>query len=311
MRTWRRRVYAAGDDGGAGGGGNGDGGQQGGAGDGGGTGDGDGGAQRPGWMDGLSDSLRNDAEIAKLAENTHLGRYKTTKSLINGLISARTDIAERPPKDAVVVPGEGATEEAVKKYREAVGIPEKADDYEINIAPPNDPARPEFMPTEAQAAVGAKLRELAHSMGLTKAQAKQFTDYLVQSSQENAQQSQVARAKAIEDSNAAMIERFGVNLETNLAKIQPAMAALQTADASLDIQAFLRETSMPGGVGNHPTMKRLLVAMGDLMKADRFVAGDGAPRGVDGPQLVQQDTGQPVFNYDAPGGEITLAGFLS
>ena len=78
-----------------------------------------------------------------------------------------------------MVPGEGANEETVKKYREAVGIPEKADDYELNIAPPNDPARPEFMPTEAQAAVSAKLRELAHSMGLTKAQAKQFADYLV------------------------------------------------------------------------------------------------------------------------------------
>ena len=79
----------------------------------------------------------------------------------------------------------------------------------------------------------------------------------------------------------------------------------------MDMQAFLRESSAPGGIGNHPTMKRILVAMGDLMKADRFVAGDGAPRGADGPQLVQQDTGQPVFNYDNPNGEVTLAGFLS
>ena len=296
MNPRRRKFYDAGD-GGAAGDGAGDG-------DGGGAPTGDGGGQPapggapnappglPAWMVGLPVELQADKS---------LHGYKSIDSALTALSEVRRDLRTRPKQGAIVVPDENSTEAQRKAYHEAMGIPDDSSKYEASVAPANDPARPEYMPTEAQQAANERFRATALEMGLTQAQAKRMAQFLSDTSRENVQASQTTRAQAETEYTNRMQELYGTELQGKLETIGPlhSMFGAPEADGTNWWSDFLRMEHVPGQIGNHPALKRFLINVADKTKPDRFVRGQGDP-GTD----VRGSGAATVLDYSRPGEQI-------
>ena len=245
----------------------------------------------PAWMADLPAELKADKELRK---------FKSREAALKSVSTSRAEARARPPKGAVVVPDDKSTAEQITAYRAARGIPDAAAGYEISISPPNDPARPEYMPVQGQAASTEKVKELAHTMGLTQDQAVQLAGFLAKNSEDNTRATDTQRAQAKEQEANKLTERYGSDLETKLAMIGPlhAMFGAPDEDGTQWFADLLRQENFPGSLGNSAAMRRFLVNIGEAVRSDRFVEtlnGDPSNRGDGDPGPA------PIFDYSGIG----------
>jgi hypothetical protein len=105
--------------------------------------------------DRLGDVYYNDPDT-KQTPTKELDNVKNifdlAKMVITGSrkISAHGTELKRATEGMIKIPGEGATEEDIKAYRKAIGVPEKQEDYELAIPETND---------ESENAVNKKLAD--------------------------------------------------------------------------------------------------------------------------------------------------------
>lgn len=162
----------------------------------------------------------------------------------------------------IKVPGEGATEEDLAKYRKAIGVPDKPDGYEVTL--PDG-----LQMTEADQAVLSQIAPIAHETGVPKEAFNKFVGKYLELSKQAEQQ-------AIQT-----INQFGEQAEKQLKRewqgeydrnVNLAGRLAETIGGA-EFKAFLNETPIAGGgmLGDHPVLVRFLATVarrtdeGDLM----------------------------------------------
>lgn len=129
-----------------------------------------------------------------------LKKYAKPKDLLAEYVR----LAERE-KRAVVMPEENASEEELKAYRKALGVPESADGYSL---PKVDASNKDFE---------AWYRQTAFDCGLTKAQAKQFCEMFLKEDVKQMEAMAQARQKRAEESTLALKKEWGDSADVNYA----------------------------------------------------------------------------------------------
>lgn len=196
----------------------------------------------PSWRDTLPPEIR---------EAPSLGKYQDVASLAKGYVEAQTLIGRK----GAIIPKEGDSPEVTAAFRQAMGVPDKPEGYEIKV--------PEGLPEGVwNDAAAGQLRSWAHELGLTPAQAQGLAERYAQMGGTAVQQS----AEATE---TELRKEWGVAFQ---AKMKSANEALRSIGGE-DLAQYLQTS----GLGNHPAMVRAWAKIGEGMGEDR-PAGMGTGR---------------------------------
>ena len=197
---------------------------------------GDGGAEPklPGWQAGLKSELRGKDELSGFETLTDLAaKYLDLSKKADG---------------AIKIPGDDAPEEDVKAYREAMGIPENSNDYQLEVGGIDDPEYIESM------------KRQAHDLGLSQKQAqalyeqqnKAFTSYLEQAKQEQ----------------KAAVDKVTTEMKKELGdQYKPKMQAAQRVTKSVMGQEFAQYLDQ-SGLGNDARMIKAMIRLSDVISED-------------------------------------------
>lgn len=151
--------------------------------------------------------------------------------------------------NAIRIPGKDAKPEEIEAYREKLGVPKSKDDYAFEV--PKD--LPPELPYDAERATGFK--ELAHSINLTKEQAKAIHDWAATSSvgdfntareAENARKVETAKGET-----AKLVKLWGpLDGETMKANLSFADKVLTDVGGAEAIEEFKRVGLIGEGAAN-------------------------------------------------------------
>lgn len=207
----------------------------------------------PGWTSGLKADVREQYKD-KLSE------YQTPTDIVTKYF----ELADK----AIVKPGEDATEEDRAAYRVALGIPEKADGYEIDTSE---------VPESVRFKDDVKwFQEVAHKANLTGEQAQtMYNDVMGVLAQAEAQ-----KAQAAVEAEEALKKTWGDNYTGNMEIAGKAMKEF----ADDEFREYLEES----GMGNNPKMAEFLHRIGKSMLDDNFVRGESVSR---------QENTKPYMTY--------------
>ena len=208
--------------------------------------------------------------------------FKSVESLLTTAVNRQKEISARPPKDAVVVPKDDASDEVKAAYAKAVGIPENAEAYELDLGLKADPEHPEQTAELPDEELVNGFRAAAHAHGLTNRQAQGVVTAFVGQMRQRVEQVETTRQDAIRASSDYLQKQFGENTEARVRAIGPMLEALTGGPNGEAIKGFLREESFPGGVGLNGVFKMAMVTLLDLAGPDRFIdperlSGDVGP----------------------------------
>lgn len=128
-----------------------------------------------------------------------LKKYAKPKDLLAEYVR----LMEREKK-SVVLPDDSSSEEDLKAYRKALGVPEDADGYSL----PKSNAEDEFKDW---------YKATAFSAGMTKAQAKKFFEAYLAEDARRAEEAVKAKEKRAEESTIALKKEWGDTADANYA----------------------------------------------------------------------------------------------
>ena len=127
-----------------------------------------------------------------------LAKYPKLNDLAQAVVSQEDRLSR-----AVIVPNaEKPDPEEVKAFRNAMGLPEKAEEYEIKIED-----------IEGGKEVAGLLKKTAFNMGLTKTQAKKFGDVVVKLASAGKTKQEQDQKKAAEQFEPLVLEKVGKDEE--------------------------------------------------------------------------------------------------
>lgn len=195
MDPWRwQRVVFENDGAGGGetGGEAGEGGEAGAAGEGGGEGSQGSGAAEPAYLPQISPELRGDEKVRTL-----LGKYPK----LNDLVQAFVGMDGRLQRSVVVPNMENPDPEELKAFRSAMGLPEKAEDYEVTLEA--------FQGQEGVEELVPILKKAAFAMGLSKNQAQKFTEFVGKLGSVGSKKLAADRKDAADTFEARLLEAVG------------------------------------------------------------------------------------------------------
>lgn len=204
------------------------------------------------WLATLPADLRASPSLAKFSGKgvaDLAGAYANLEGLIG--------------RKGVIVPGEKDPPEVVAKFREALGVPAKPEDYGLK---PPEKAAPGLWDED----FAKEVQGWAHEAALTPKQAQLFADKfagkvgaLMQAAEAKAKESQA-------EVDAALQKEFGAALPAKMELAKRAVQAHLGADAASWLQA------VEGRVGG-ATLVKLFVALGEA-SAEDSPAGLGTGR---------------------------------
>jgi hypothetical protein len=178
-------------------------------------------SQSLGWRAGLRTDLREDDRFTN---------FRNTSELAEAYLKQEDRLSK-----AVLIPGENASEEERKAYKQKLGIPESKDRYELDED---------------------WLKETAYEAELTPEQAKKVGDALKKK-----------QTEAVKGAETKLRETWGGEYEKNLEKAQRAVKTFGP-DGFMD---YLEET----GLGNDPRMIQTMHAFAEAVSEDTLVPGEG------------------------------------
>lgn len=200
----------------------------------------------PTWMAQLSADLQGHKGLTQFATISDLGK-------------AYVDL-EGKSKNAVAVPGEGATEQQVRDFYTKLGCPAKPEDYKFER-----PTLPDGMEYDAESE--KFFRELAHKEGVSgKALNALYAAYNAQQVKAF-QQMQEAADKAKADAATSLKAEWGDGFKTKMVLAERAVLRFG-GDA---LKTELNESAL----GNHPALAKALAAIGEAMGDDKVLTGGG------------------------------------
>jgi hypothetical protein len=202
------------------------------------------------WKDALPDDIKNDPSLKAIHNVQDLAKsYKHSQGLIG--------------RDRVVVPdSKTATEADWKAFYQKVGLPQKLEEYNVEV-PKNarfaDGFLSEFKKTAYEAGV------LPHQMNKMlswyhEANEKALSDFLTQ---DQAQQAQKL---------GGLKQEWGNDWQRN-SQLSNGMLAMAIKESGLGAEDV--KTWLEGGAGNDPMLIKLLFGMSKFVKED-VIAGDGS-----------------------------------
>jgi len=211
-------------------------------------GDTDGGSE-PNWRDEVS-----DPDLRKVAE-----RFNTIPDMVKSVSDLRQKLST-----AINVPGEGASEEDVAKYRKAIGIPDSAEAYDLKVGLPED-----YEFSEVDTAFQGKMASLMHEAGLSADAAKKLASGYNEMMVAMQQEAVVADAKFAEEAEAALKKEWGSDYQRNIEFSN--RAAKEMFGDSFD---EMRHIELKNGrfLFDHPSMAK------GLAKIGQELSEDGPPR---------------------------------
>lgn len=232
-----------------------------------------------GWKTELPESLRGHEVFAN---------YQTKNDLWNGHLDLAGKLKDAEGKLANTIPkiGPDATDEDKAAYRAAIGIPDKAEDYEIELVEGDDNA------------LAPWFKDTAFKLGMPKETAKglsaAWNEMIGKVAKAEAEQSKKDHDAAIEELHKTWGKDSEANAET-VKKGYKVFSDNPALESLLNSEITIGDSRVK--VGNHPGMIGLILEIGKKITPDSII--HGGPSG--GPQP------QPgVINYDwgetKPGG---------
>lgn len=191
----------------------------------------DDGSFEPGWHENL------DGDYAAAAKT--VANYKTLPELAKGLYEARKALSQRDER--VAVPGDNATPEQLAKYRDALGIPEKADDYKIN--------RPDDLPEELWDASAVKTyQEAFHKLNIPPKAANELVNTYLQIERGRMEAMEAHRAGEIDRARKELQNEFGSELtkQLDLARRLAITAGVDPNDPAFNSPAVVKALAFAG-----------------------------------------------------------------
>jgi len=160
--------------------------------------------------------------------------------------------------NAVVLPGENATDEELQKFYNKVGRPETPDEYQFDEVPEGLNRDEEFE---------SWFKQTAHKLGLTREQAKglfsEYNNLVSQNEQSRQQQRQQQREKA----QGELKQELGEEYDTKITQAQRAVSQL----GGDDLKAALDES----GYGDDPRMVKAFIKIAESVSDDTLELGQG------------------------------------
>lgn len=195
-------------------------------------------------------ALLTDEKAKKLA-----GKYESLDALVQGVSKLQSQLSDR-----IKLPGKDATDEDTAKFRKAMGIPEKADDYKIEL--------PEGMEIgEDEQAVIDALKPIAHEENLPASAFSRFVQRFKEFEQQVINEHQANLEKARESAEAELKKEMGKDYEPNMSVAVWAARDSEYGSAEL-FEAMETETTDGRKVGNIPAVLRHFAKLGRVLKED-------------------------------------------
>ncbi len=235
------------------------------------------------WLDGLPDDIKAAPSLSK---------YKDVGDLAKAYVNAEKLIG----RGGVVIPKDGDAPEVTAKFRAAMGVPEKPEDYAIK--PPE--GLPESIWSEASA---KEFQGWAHELGLSPKQAQQLAEKYA--GHALAARDAIGLTPDGKPAEEALRAEWGREFDTRKQQAQQAVKEF----GGPELVEFLQRT----GLGNNPAMVRAWAKIGAELSEDR-PAGMGTGRGVMGKEAASQerqrlmaDPKGPYWNPMDPQHKATVA----
>ncbi len=202
------------------------------------------------WMTGLTTEQKADADLVKSLSKFEKGIPDLAKSYVE---------LEKKAGQAIVLPGEKATPEEMARFRKAVGVPEKPEDYKLEkVELPNG--------NELDGQWDKELRALAHKLNLSQGQLGGLHEWYFKNL---VAEMQLVKTTA-EQATATLRKEMGVEYE----------AAVTYKTRAVD--KFLNPTTKVlferSGLGNHPEILKMFMAIGKAMGEHFFAEGNRGQR---------------------------------
>jgi hypothetical protein len=221
------------------------------------------------WKLALPPELQEDASLRTINDVSTLAKsYVHAQKLIGA--------------DKIPVPSKHATEEDWKKVYSKLGLPEKLEDYQVEL---KESATLDKNFIE-------NFKKVAHSAGILPKQAQALADWY-QEINANAEQEalKILESRRIEEVEGLKKE-WGAAFEKNVTAARKAL--VKFADA--DMIAYLDKT----GLGNDVRLVKLLAKVGDTLKEDTVVGGDAGAPGVMTPAQAKEEINKIMKNPSHP-----------
>ncbi len=234
------------------------------------------------WTAQLSDDLKgNDAftghETLSDFANAHLevqGKVSELDGRATTLEGEKSDLEGRLA-NSIPKLGENPTEAEITAFRNALGVPESADDYEF----------PKAEGVEHDESTTAWAREIFHDAQLTKSQAAVISQAWDKYTMEIQKAELAETVKAEEEARVALKAEWGAGFEENMKFIRRGWK--EFTDSDLD--EFMKSS----GLGNHPLLLRFMFKVGKAMGED--FSPPAPPPKLGGPE------GLPSMDYGGMG----------
>ncbi len=194
--------------------------------------------EKTGWTSAVTDDIFKE-------HGEELLKHENINSVITDYYSQKEKLSS-----AIIKPGEKASEEEVKAYKEKMGIPLKAEDYEFGELPEGVEKSEEF---------DKWLKDKSLELGLNKEQTKEFHKELKSLEAAGLKDQNAAKEKAKADTEKTMKIEYGKDYDSVMAKV---VRILDLGGA--DFKASLEKT----GLGSDPGMVKVLAKLGEMISED-------------------------------------------
>ncbi len=231
------------------------------------------------WMAQLSDDLKGNEALTSFenlsdlatAHLENVGKLTDLDGRATKAEGEKTDL-EGKLADSIPKLGENPTEAEITAYRNAMGIPEKAEEYEF----------PKAEGIEHDEDTIEWARGMFHAAGLTKVQAAAISQGYDKFQAEVEKAQLAATVDAEKTATIALKAEWGAGFEENMKFIERGWKHFTDSD----LDAFMKST----GLGNHPLLLRFMFKVGKAMGED-FTPPAAPPR-LGGPE------GVPSMEYE-------------
>lgn len=215
----------------------------------------------------------------ELRDAGFLKNIKDIPSLVKTLENAQKMIGA----DKIPVPGQHTTKEQWAEIYKKLGLPEKPEEYKVEVAP-------EFKDKMDEQFFG-EFQKAAHTAGVLPAQAKQLAEWFAGINEKAFQEQEAAIQTAIDKQISDLKSEWGGAYEQNIGQAKAGMTELMTPAE----QELIRKS----GLGRNPLFIKAMQRVGALVAEDKMTTGhEGGERGrVLDPKAARQE----INNLKAPG----------
>jgi hypothetical protein len=231
----------------------------------------------------LGDDYFNDPETkqqpTKMFENvndqaTLVKNYASAQRTIS---KGDADFAERT-KGMVNIPGDDASEDDIKAYRKATGVPESVDGYAMDIPDGDD--------KESFTGVAAAVKTAALEAGVSADKVSKVWGAVVETLQ--------GQFKGLEEKGQALIDSEIAGMkELHKEKYETFIKGTDEALAKFKGGAEVKTLLDNYGIGNSPAVRNLLAEIAPLVNEGKTVFGETKD--------TKESGGFPTYEYDENG----------